>query len=106
VASGVRLCERLPLARISGPDHTERPERIRLLREPFYEPLFSGKDTLQVIRHERTRSRRIQRGVGLDLGGVEVQLSALNQAGLKAHLYDPLEESPEDFQAVAFSDAS
>jgi hypothetical protein len=79
------------------------------LRELFYRPLFTalftGKDTLQVVLHERTRSRRVQRGVGLNLGGVKVQLSALNQAGLKAHLYDPLEEVPENSQAVAFADA-
>jgi hypothetical protein len=39
------------------------------------------------------------------IGGIEVQLVAPNQASLKAHLYNPLEESPEDSEAVALADA-
>lgn len=50
------------------------------------------------------RRDRVEGGVGLDLGGVEVQLLAPDQPGLAALLDDRLEEAAEDRQAVALPD--
>jgi hypothetical protein len=47
---------------------------------------------------------RIEGGVGVDLGGVEVQLLAPDQPGLAALLDNRLEEAAEDGQAVALPD--
>jgi hypothetical protein len=54
------------------------------------------------VRFDREARRdRVQGGVGLDLGGVEVQLLAPDQPGLLALLDDRLEEATEGSQAVA-----
>jgi hypothetical protein len=60
---------------------------------------------LQTASEQRARSRGVDRGVGYDLGGVEEQLLAPHQAGLKTHLYDALKETPEDRKTVALADA-
>jgi hypothetical protein len=59
---------------------------------------------LEAVLQERARAHRIQRGVGLDLGSVEVELLAPYQPCLKTLLNDPLEEAPEDLQAVTLAD--
>jgi hypothetical protein len=47
---------------------------------------------------------RVERSIGLDLGGVEVQFLTPDQPGLAALLDDRLEEAAEDGQAVALAD--
>ncbi len=48
---------------------------------------------------------RIEGGVSIDLGGVEVQLLAPDEACRLALLDDRLEEAAEDGQAVALADS-
>ena len=67
--------------------------------------LFHGKDLAQVLLHVEPRSDRVQGGVGVYFGGVEVQLPAPDQARLDAQLYDPLEELAEHREAEAIPDA-
>ena len=69
-----------------------------VLGEHFFKVFF------EPALHKRARPRRVQRGVGLDLGGVKEQLFAPHQPGRKALLHDPLEEAAEDLQAEAFPD--
>ena len=64
-----------------------------------------GKELAQVLLHVEPRSDRVQGGVGVHLGGIEVQLLAPDQARLDAHLYDPLEELSEHRKAEAIPDA-
>ncbi len=59
---------------------------------------------LQVLLDGEAGRDRLQGGVGLDLGGVEVELLAPHQPSLGAPLHDRLEESPEDLEPVAVSD--
>ena len=51
------------------------------------------------------RPQRGERGVGLDLGGVDVELAAPHQARVRALLGDGFEEAPEDVQPVPLADA-
>src|SRR5687768_10382856 len=50
------------------------------------------------------RRDRLEGGVGIDLGGVEVQLLPPDETRLAALLDDRLEEAAEDRQAVALPD--
>ena len=51
------------------------------------------------------RDERVEGGVGLDLGGVEEQLPAPDQAGLLAQVDDLLEEALEDVEPEPLPDA-
>src|SRR5215211_1982008 len=59
-----------------------------------------------MLLHVESRSDRIQGGIGVHLGGIEVQLLAPDQTCLDTQLYDPLEELAEHLQAEAIADAS
>jgi hypothetical protein len=58
-----------------------------------------------MLLHEEPRSDRVQGGIGVYLGGIEVQFLTPHQARLDAHLYDPLEEYSERRKAEAIADA-
>ena len=51
------------------------------------------------------RDERIEVGVGLDLGAIEVELAAPDQPGLLTQIDDLLEEALEDFNAESLPDA-
>ncbi len=56
-------------------------------------------------RHQRElRPQRVHRGVRFDLGGIEVELLAVDQPGLQAQLHDPFEEALEGLHAIAAAD--
>jgi hypothetical protein len=67
--------------------------------------LFLSKELVQVLFHVEARSDGIQGGIGIDLGGIEVQLLAPDQPGFDAQLYDPLEELAEHREAETLADA-
>jgi hypothetical protein len=54
----------------------------------------------------KARGTRIERGVGLDLGGVEVQVPPPDQTCLNALRDDRLEEATEDGQPIALPNAA
>ena len=49
--------------------------------------------------------QRIDRGVGVDFGGIEVQLVTPDQAGVLTQIDDPLEEALEDVHSKSLPDA-
>src|SRR5215207_11628687 len=57
-----------------------------------------------MLLHGEARRDRLQRGIRLDLGGVEVELFAPHKAGFYALLHDLLEEAAEDSKPVAIPD--
>jgi hypothetical protein len=59
---------------------------------------------LQMALHQGARPHRLERGVGLDLGGVEEQLLAPHEPRFGARLHDPLEEAAEHPKPEAFPD--
>jgi hypothetical protein len=60
-----------------------------------------GEQLTEVRLDREAWCDRLERGVGFDLGGVEVQLLAPDQAGLVALLDGRLDEAAKDGQAVA-----
>ena len=76
------------------------PVLIAILRH-----LRRGEERTQVRLDSEARGHRIERGIGLDLGRVEVEFLAPDQTGGEALLDDRLEEAVEDLQAVALPDA-
>src|SRR3954465_10169647 len=60
---------------------------------------------LEPIPDQRARPRRVDGGVGLDLGGVEEEPPAPHPTPLEALRHDPLEEAPKDPQAESIPDA-
>src|SRR5215211_9529017 len=52
-----------------------------------------------------SRSDRLQGGIGVYLGGIEVELLAPDQACLDTQLHDPLEELAEHRETEAIADA-
>lgn len=71
-----------------------------LLRLPFVArlPCLAGIDG-------KPRRERIEGGIGLYLGRIEVELATPDQSRLLALLDNGLKESPKDRQAVAQADA-
>src|SRR5215207_6827027 len=57
-----------------------------------------------MLLHGEARRDRLQRGIRLDLGGVEVELFAPHKAGFYALLHDLLEEAAEASKTVAIPD--
>jgi hypothetical protein len=82
-------------------DRARKPDRLALV---LVGARLVGRvigEQLAELRLDREAGRdRVEGGVGLHLGGVEVQFLAPDQAGLAALLDDRLEEAPEDGQAV------
>src|SRR5215204_3610065 len=64
------------------------------------------EETVQVFFDGEAGRDGVQRRVRFDLGGVEVQILSPYQPRLYAHLYDLLEEAPEDAEAEALARAS
>jgi hypothetical protein len=56
---------------------------------------YGSKDFAQVLLYVEPRSDRLQRGIGVYFGGIEVQLLTSDQARFDAQLYDALEELSE-----------
>src|SRR5215210_5338700 len=64
------------------------------------------EETVQVFFDGEAGRDGVQRRVRFDLGGVEVQILSPYQPRFDAHLYDLLEEAPEDAEAEALARAS
>ncbi len=109
VLACVLLCQRSPfLARGSHDGGDPRGACILgqrpLLGEDFSQVLLEAVLQVLQVLQKRTRPRRVQRGIGLDLRSIEVQLLTPHQPCLEALLHDPLEEAPEDREAVSLPD--
>ena len=62
------------------------------------------EEVLKVLLNGEAGSDRLQGGVGLNLGCIEVKFLSPHQPCFGAHLHDPLEESPEDLKSIAIPD--
>jgi hypothetical protein len=93
------------LSELLALDLGDRNRQLDGLARPFYgSHLVSsliGEQLAEMGLDCEARRDRVQGGVGLDLGGVEVQLLAPDQPGLAALLRDRLEEAAEYGQAIA-----
>lgn len=77
----------------------------RLVLSSGLVPLLIREELTQMAIDHEARLQGVQRGVGLNLGGVEVELLAPDQARLLTKLDYMLEEPAEDRQAEALTDA-
>jgi hypothetical protein len=65
----------------------------------------SLKEIPKVLIDSEARLHGVEGGVGLDLGGVNVQLRAPHQTGVDALFHDGIEEAAEDLESVPLPDA-
>src|SRR5215203_757540 len=73
------------------------------IEDPSKSPLRFRRARSGVF-HQEPRGEGVDVRIGRYLGRVEEQLLPTHQSCLKAHLYGPLEEAPEDSQAIALAD--
>jgi hypothetical protein len=96
----VRQVDRQPRRRVaSGPVRIARPVlpvAVLLLREELGEVRLNGEAGLQGV----------QRRIGGDLRGVDIQFLAPHQPGGEALLHDQLEETPEHVESIPLPDAA
>jgi hypothetical protein len=65
-----------------------------------------GEEAREVGFDGETGLERVHGGIGLNPGGIEVELLAPDQSGGDALLHDAIKEATEDIEAVPFADAA